>query len=66
MANLCKRKGQKQFEIELRDATGQDRFEDEYGFADNPPIVLCAKNKKDVKKKLKLPSGVKIAKIEKV
>ena len=64
--NLCKRKGHKQYEIGLRDATGKDRFDDEYGFGMNPPIVLCAKSKKDAENQLKLPQGVEIVKIEKV
>jgi hypothetical protein len=62
--NICRKKSHKQYEIELKDTTGKDRFEDEYGFGTNPPIVMCAKSGKDAKRQLKLPKGVQIRKIK--
>lgn len=61
--NICKHS--KQFEITLREVNGTEKFVNEYGFGDNPPIIICAKNKKDARNKLKLPKGVKIVSIEK-
>lgn len=38
----------------------------EYGFSNNPPIVIHAKNKKEAIAQLRLPKTVKVAEIIKV
>jgi len=63
--NLC-RKSHRQYEIELKDTTGKDRFPDDYGFGVNPPIVLCAKSRKDAIRQLRIPKSVKIVKVKRV
>lgn len=58
------RPGQKQFEIRLRGGGG--RFDSDYGFGMNPPIVIHARSKAEALKQLKLPKTVKVLKVEEV
>ena len=58
-----------QYEIKLRfigKGIKPKYIEKEYGFSGNPPIVINAKNSKEVKTKLKLPKNVKISSIRRV
>lgn len=63
------RKGQKQFEVELK-WVGKGKKPKyatlDYGFETNPPIVINANNKKNALKKLKLPKTVKVKRIIRV
>lgn len=62
--NLCRARNTKQFEIELVDTSDSGRFDGEYGFGVNPPIVLCAKDKSDAVAQLKLPKNVKVLRVK--
>ena len=59
-SNFCK-KGESQYEITI---TGGEP--DDYGMPTNPPIITCAKNKKDALKKFKFPKKVKVREIKRV
>lgn len=66
MKNNCSGK-KKEFEVTF--SGGKGRFADEYGFGDNPPANLSAKNKSCLRKQLKpmiKRDKVKIKKIEEV
>lgn len=58
------REGEKQFEVSL--SGGGGRFDSDYGFGMNPPIVVNAKSRAEAMKKLQLPKGVKVRKVEEV
>ena len=60
IARFCK-KGNFQYEIKI--SGGQA---DDYGMPTNPPIVVCAKNKKNALKKFKFPKNVKVKSVKKV
>src|SRR4030042_543976 len=52
----------KQYEITLESNNPKDLTE--YGFGDNPPIVIMAHSQQEALSKLKLPKNVKVKKIE--
>jgi hypothetical protein len=50
-----------QFEIEIKGGKPND-----YGMINNPPIVACGKNRKDVLKQFHFPKKVKVTKVTNV
>ena len=51
------------FQYEIKISGGRP---DDYGMSTNPPIVTCARNKKDALKQFKFPKKVKVKNIKRV
>ncbi len=60
IARFCK-KGRSQYEITISGGRADD-----YGMPTNPPIVVCAKNKKSALRQFKFPKSVKVKSVKKV